>query len=86
MKWFWEAPHDCSVHGHMFEPRYHYEGPKMNGNSNFQFDNAEKAEKLLRACGNQTYIKDICVYCGTVIENKQETFLGREIDEDGELK
>lgn len=64
---FWShKPHDCSVHGHKFEARYDYKGPGMN--AKVKTIDPQDAIDFMRAAGDSTYIKDVCVYCGQSIE------------------
>ena len=67
MSWA-RKPHDCAVHGHKFEARYDYKGPGMQ--AKVKAADPQDAIDFMRAAGDQTYIKDICVYCGLSVDRE----------------
>ena len=62
----------CTIFGHKFQPRYDYDPPvgKVKGPDGWA--TMDEMEQFVRACGRQTYVKDVCIRCGLSID--RDTF------------
>lgn len=67
--WPWESRHNCSEHGHLFEARYDQEPGTMNFNGEMS---NQSAKEYFKARTKKTYVHDICVYCGTVVNRPED--------------
>ena len=70
MRWFWEAPHDCVVHGHKFEARFDYEPPNRIAHFKGSGLDEDDLVRIIRAQGRETYVKDVCVHCGLSVDRE----------------
>lgn len=57
-------PHECGKDNHRFEARYDYEPSQLDFKGRTNYDGLEK---LIENSKKQTYVCDICIYCGKTV-------------------
>jgi len=64
------GPHDCKKHGHDYQPRYdEMLDPRLSGASLASlFRSTYPEKKIYDVLSTRIYVKDICNYCGDVVE------------------
>jgi len=58
---------DCTRDGHKFEPRYDVEPGRLRLHEGGDISHAA-LEMLIEAATKRTYVCDICVYCGQIVQ------------------